>query len=271
LVPPGSVGSRKGPAKGYSEFFRKNHFFLGKRLVHVTFDVPDGVGMPRKGGHGNECSKDEIEPIYDQLITPVKHGKDARDVVETAAKETPTRTRQKFSEEFKLHCANQHQAWIALGRPHGFSPGPTLQQQYGVTKDFAKECHAKMLAGKLKDQRASKSGRKLVFGEETLKEVQTVIRARRDIKRKAPSGLIKAELTNKRRKEAEPARRSSKRKASTPLSEATSMQSPLAARLTLISTLHVLCAHPRTQPRPVCMRCSFVRAATWALMLSALS
>ena len=99
--------------------------------------------MPRKGGHENECSKDEIEPIYDQLITPVKHGKDARDVVETAAKETPTRTRQKFSEEFKLHCANQHQAWIALGRPHGFSPGPTLQQQYGVTKDFAKECHAR--------------------------------------------------------------------------------------------------------------------------------
>ena len=48
-----------------------------------------------------------------------------------------------------------------------------------------------MLAGKLKDQRASKSGRKLVFGEETLKEVQTVIRARRDIKRKAPSALIK--------------------------------------------------------------------------------
>jgi len=178
--------------------------------------------MPRTGGHENECSKDEIEPIYDQLITPVKHGKDARDVVETAAKETPTRTRQKFSEKFKLHCANQHQAWIALGSPYGFSPGPTLQDGYGVTKDFAKECHAKMLAGKLKDQRASKSGRKLVFSEETLKEVQTVIRARRDIKRKAPSALIKAELTNKRRKGEEPARRSSKRKASTPVSEAES-------------------------------------------------
>ena len=52
--------------------------------------------------------------------------------------------------------------------------------------------------------------------------MQTVIRARRDIKRKAPSGLIKAELTNKRRKGEEPARRSSKRKASTPVSEAES-------------------------------------------------
>ena len=153
MVPPGSVGSRKGPAKGV---FPEKSFFLGKKLVHVTFDVPDGVGMPRKGGHENECSKDEIEPIYDQLITPVKHGKDARDVVETAAKETPTRKRQKFSEEFKLHCANQHQAWIALGRPHGFSPRPTLQQQYGVTKDFAKECHAKMRASSKINARANR-------------------------------------------------------------------------------------------------------------------
>ena len=220
VSPSGFVGLQRG-ANGILGLLAKKSFFSRKSIrLHDT--CPRGVPMPRTGGHENECSKDEIEPIYTQLVTPVKHGKDARDVVETAAKETPTRTRQKFSEEFKLHCANQHQAWIALGRPHGFSPGPTLQQQYGVTKDFAKECHAKMLAGQLKDQRASKSGRKLVFGEETLKEVQTVIRARRDIKRKAPSGLIKAELTNKRRKEAEPARRSSKRKASTPLSEAKS-------------------------------------------------
>ena len=73
--------------------------------------------MPRKGGHENECSKDEIEPIYDQLITPVKHGKDARDVVETAAKETPTRTRQKFSEEFKLHCARDRARRKELAHP----------------------------------------------------------------------------------------------------------------------------------------------------------
>ena len=32
-----------------------------------------------------------------------------------------------------------------------------------MSKNFAKMCHVKMLAGKLKDQRTSKSGRKLHY------------------------------------------------------------------------------------------------------------
>ena len=164
--------------------------------------------MPRKGGHGNECTQDEIEPLYKQLITPVRYGKRKRDDAESAkstpSKETPAKKRMTYSDEFKLDCANQYAVWVKAGSPRGFGPGKTLNEEYGCTREFPKECYDRMLAGKLTDQRKVKSGRKLKFDEETTKEMQAVIRAQRDKKRAAPAQLIRCEM-NKTNSEREPA------------------------------------------------------------------
>ena len=53
--------------------------------------------MPRKGGHGNECTRGEIEHLYEQLVTPEKSGtrkRVRRGDAEPIVQETPVSKRR---------------------------------------------------------------------------------------------------------------------------------------------------------------------------------
>ena len=150
--------------------------------------------MPRNGkGHANECSADEIEPLYEQLITPVKFGTAAKSI---SPESTPTpKKRQSWSEEIKLEAATQYSTWLKLGSPPKFHPGKAFADAYGCHDRFVQHCYDELLTtGSVKKKLAGNVGVKRKFGDELDDAIATVVREKRAVKRRAACRVVAREV-----------------------------------------------------------------------------
>jgi hypothetical protein len=147
--------------------------------------------MPRSGNHANHCTTDEIEPLYEQLVTPARQIKKRNAQATPSTSSTPGEkpTRKFYSQEVRTECAQKYALWVQQGKPRkrGASPIPALMEKYGFDEHFPHKCFNQFLkTGSPADGRKS-NGRKRVFGKDYEDAVVVQVKEKAK-KRRKPSG-----------------------------------------------------------------------------------